>query len=197
MSRSDGKSAAPLRKRKSKRFDLSASNQRPSDSTDEEAGLAPTVGAAVGVDSGDEPAEVAKIESDHLDEASVDASGPEPADADETIVDASDASPTDVNEESVKTGEAGSDEEPATSAAERPGPTVVTEGTVRSKTLDERHACGRCGHELSMVNIEVDGNVLIMESCDNCDARRWNLAGEPIELQQVLDHVGEHAGRRR
>jgi len=77
------------------------------------------------------------------------------------------------------------------------GPSVVTEGTVRSKTLDERQTCGRCGHELSMVNIEVDGNVLIMESCDNCDARRWHLAGEPIELEQVLDHVGEHAGRRR
>ena len=74
---------------------------------------------------------------------------------------------------------------------------VVTDSAVRSRTLDERQACGRCGHELSMVNIEVDGNVLVMESCDNCDARRWHLAGEPIELPEVLDHVGEHAGRRR
>lgn len=57
--------------------------------------------------------------------------------------------------------------------------------------------CGRCGHELSVIRILVDGNTLLMESCDGCDARRWQLAGERIDLQQALDQVGEHAGRRR
>jgi hypothetical protein len=57
--------------------------------------------------------------------------------------------------------------------------------------------CGRCGNELSVIRILVDGNTLLMESCDGCDARRWQLSGERIDLQQALDEVGEHAGRRR
>ncbi len=57
--------------------------------------------------------------------------------------------------------------------------------------------CDRCGGELSVIRIVVDGNTLLMESCDGCDTRRWQLAGERIDLQQALDQVGEHAGRRR
>lgn len=57
--------------------------------------------------------------------------------------------------------------------------------------------CTRCGNELSVIRILVDGNTLLMESCDGCDARRWQLAGERIELQEALSQVGEHAGRRR
>ncbi len=81
--------------------------------------------------------------------------------------------------------------------ADPAGEPAAPEPSTRSRTLDQMGACGRCGHEVSTVNIEVDGNVLMMESCDNCDTRRWQLAGEPIELQQALDHVGEHTGRRR
>jgi hypothetical protein len=43
----------------------------------------------------------------------------------------------------------------------------------------------------------VDGNDLVMESCQRCDTRRWHLAGTQIDLQQALAEVGEHAGRRR
>jgi len=57
--------------------------------------------------------------------------------------------------------------------------------------------CLRCGAELSVIRIVVDGNNLHMESCDGCDARRWQLAGERIDLQEALTQVGEHAGRRR
>ena len=57
--------------------------------------------------------------------------------------------------------------------------------------------CGKCGAELSVIRINVDGNTLLMESCDGCDVRRWQLAGERIDLQEALDHVGEHSGRRR
>ncbi len=57
--------------------------------------------------------------------------------------------------------------------------------------------CDRCGNELSVIRIVVDGNNLLMESCDGCDARRWQLAGERIDLQEALNQVGEHAGRRR
>lgn len=35
-----------------------------------------------------------------------------------------------------------------------------------------------------------------MESCDTCDTRRWHLAGEQIDLQEALNQVGEHSGRR-
>jgi hypothetical protein len=50
---------------------------------------------------------------------------------------------------------------------------------------------------LSSIEMTVDGNALIMESCDGCDARRWRLAGQRIDLQEALQQVGEHAGRRR
>ncbi|MEM8922214.1 MAG: hypothetical protein AAGD35_01855 [Actinomycetota bacterium] len=43
----------------------------------------------------------------------------------------------------------------------------------------------------------VDHNDLVMESCRTCDTRRWQLAGERIDLQQALAEVEEHAGRRR
>lgn len=57
--------------------------------------------------------------------------------------------------------------------------------------------CRACGAELSAIRIEVDGNTLLMESCDGCDTRRWHLEGQRIDLQEALDQVGEHAGRRR
>ena len=61
---------------------------------------------------------------------------------------------------------------------------------------DAGEPCLRCGQELSVIRINVDGNTLLMESCDGCDARRWQLAGERIDLQEALDQVGEHSGRR-
>lgn len=66
----------------------------------------------------------------------------------------------------------------------RPGPTAG-------------EPCAVCGAELAVIQMTVDGNDLIMESCDRCDVRRWQLAGERIDLPQVLSEFGEHAGRRR
>ncbi|MGH1492941.1 MAG: hypothetical protein ACRBK7_26700 [Acidimicrobiales bacterium] len=57
--------------------------------------------------------------------------------------------------------------------------------------------CGICGSEQAAIRINVDGNTLLMESCDGCDVRRWQLAGERIDLQEALNQVGEHSGRRR
>ena len=57
--------------------------------------------------------------------------------------------------------------------------------------------CESCSVELVTIRMTVDGNDLVMESCQRCDTRRWQLAGEQIDLQRALDEVGEHAGRRR
>jgi hypothetical protein len=57
--------------------------------------------------------------------------------------------------------------------------------------------CEICGAEQAAIRINVDGNTLLMESCDGCDTRRWQLAGERIDLQEALNQVGEHSGRRR
>lgn len=57
--------------------------------------------------------------------------------------------------------------------------------------------CPACEVELVTIHMTVDGNELVMESCQRCDERRWHLAGEQIELEQALAEVGEHAGRRR
>lgn len=176
MNSSDGNSTAPpLHKRKSKRFDRVGSGQRLGGAIDPESDADLMTRSPA-----DEEVEPAGVEEGAGSEPAADDAAPEPA-----LPDA--GSPAFVPDDQEMTK---ADAAPALGA-------VVTEGAVRTKTLDERQACGRCGHELSMVNIEVDGNVLIMESCDNCDARRWHMAGEQIDLQQVLDHVGEHAGRRR
>ncbi len=57
--------------------------------------------------------------------------------------------------------------------------------------------CDRCAQEMVAIRMTVDGNDLIMESCQRCDVRRWQLAGREIELPEALAQVGEHVGRRR
>jgi len=57
--------------------------------------------------------------------------------------------------------------------------------------------CPRCEVDLVTIHMAVDGNDLVMESCQRCDTRSWHLAGTRIDLQQALAEVGEHAGRRR
>ena len=73
-----------------------------------------------------------------------------------------------------------------------PGP---TRPPVTSKLA--ANLCPACDVELVTIHIMVDGNELVMESCQHCDERRWHLAGEQIELERALAEVGEHAGRRR
>lgn len=63
--------------------------------------------------------------------------------------------------------------------------------------MTEAAKCNACKHELVSIEIMVDGNPLAMESCENCDTRRWNLSGAPVDLGLVLQQVGEHSGRRR
>jgi DNA polymerase III alpha subunit (gram-positive type) len=57
--------------------------------------------------------------------------------------------------------------------------------------------CETCSLEMVTIRMTVDGNDLVMESCQRCDVRRWHLAGQQIDLEQALAQVGEHVGRRR
>jgi hypothetical protein len=57
--------------------------------------------------------------------------------------------------------------------------------------------CEVCDLELVTIRMIVDGNELVMQSCQKCDTRRWHLAGRPVDLERALAEVGEHAGRRR
>lgn len=75
-------------------------------------------------------------------------------------------------------------------------PMAANPGRGPSKLLSGS-ACPRCGGEQAAIRIDVDGTTLLMESCDGCDLRRWHLAGERIDLQEALNQVGEHSGRRR
>lgn len=86
------------------------------------------------------------------------------------------------------------------------GDIVIDDGTEPTATTKRRPVgrgtadgppCAACGAPLSVIRITVDGRDLLMESCDGCDTRRWQLAGERIDLQEALSQVGEHAGRRR
>ncbi|MFT7598001.1 MAG: hypothetical protein ACI8TP_000921 [Acidimicrobiales bacterium] len=62
--------------------------------------------------------------------------------------------------------------------------------------MAEPRRCLVCKTELVTIAMTVDGNVLDMESCETCDVRSWSLGGAPIDLELVLQQVGEHAGRR-
>ncbi|MGI9595234.1 MAG: hypothetical protein ACR2QK_03685, partial [Acidimicrobiales bacterium] len=106
------------------------------------------------------------------------AEGVEVADGVEFADDLSTAQPT------VEPDTAG--EERAAMAGDR-GPSKLPTGS----------PCAICGGEQAAIRINVDGNTLLMESCDGCDVRRWQLAGERIALQEALNQVGEHSGRRR
>lgn len=66
-----------------------------------------------------------------------------------------------------------------------------------TEVAESRRSCRICSAPVSQININVDGNALILESCDECDSRRWHLDGQPIDLKRALDEVGEHAGRRQ
>jgi hypothetical protein len=79
--------------------------------------------------------------------------------------------------------DAGADEEVAMAGAE--------------KAPSGPRRCERCSVEMVSIHMSVDGNELVMESCQRCDVRRWHLAGREINLEQALAQVGEHVGRRR
>ncbi|MGF1599347.1 MAG: hypothetical protein ACFCVK_20950 [Acidimicrobiales bacterium] len=74
---------------------------------------------------------------------------------------------------------------------------MATNGAEGDRRRENEQLCSVCSTELVTIHITVDGNDLVMESCEKCDTRRWQLAGEKIDLQQALAEVGEHAGRRR
>ena len=57
--------------------------------------------------------------------------------------------------------------------------------------------CRRCGAEAVVIAMQFDGNVVDMESCDRCATRLWSMAGQPVELDEVLTEVGLRSGRRR
>ncbi len=59
------------------------------------------------------------------------------------------------------------------------------------------NSCSVCRQPLSRIFLNVDGNTLIMESCDGCDLRRWQLAGKRIDLKRALVEVEEHVSRSR
>ncbi len=63
--------------------------------------------------------------------------------------------------------------------------------------LPAAQPCPTCTSELVTLTINVDGHDLIMRSCQTCDTRTWALAGSEIDLEDALEHVGTHAGRRR
>lgn len=72
------------------------------------------------------------------------------------------------------------------------GSEVCAEGT----SIDDK-ICAVCRQPLSKIFLNVDGNTLIMESCDGCDIRRWQLAGKRIDLKRALEEVEEHVSRAR
>lgn len=67
--------------------------------------------------------------------------------------------------------------------------------TTKAANGDTIRLCSSCDMELATIVIPVDGNNLLMESCDKCDKRSWQLAGEQINLEHVLSEVKSHVGK--
>ncbi len=74
---------------------------------------------------------------------------------------------------------------------------VATARKTKLQPKGRTKKCSICKAEVAVIRITVEGNDLLMESCDTCDKRRWQLAGKSIDLEDALTEVGEHAGRGR
>lgn len=62
---------------------------------------------------------------------------------------------------------------------------------------ERRESCGRCGQEVVVIALVVDGTNLEMRSCATCDTRTWHLGRQAVDVNAVLAAVGHSAGRRR
>ncbi len=67
--------------------------------------------------------------------------------------------------------------------------------TTRTAAGDVIDLCQDCDHELTTIEIPVDGNNLLMHSCDRCDKRWWKLAGEQIDLADALIEVKDRISK--
>jgi hypothetical protein len=75
---------------------------------------------------------------------------------------------------------------------------AIQNGDPKSKNVRVNvKLCADCQQELASIRIRVDGNDLIMESCDKCDKRCWHMSGAPIDLHDALHEVTEFVGKRR
>ncbi len=57
--------------------------------------------------------------------------------------------------------------------------------------------CQACGTPLVVIRLNIDGNALLMQSCETCDIRSWRLDGETIDRTMAIAEVEDHTGRRR
>ncbi len=73
----------------------------------------------------------------------------------------------------------------------------MTNKTSKAANGETIHLCENCGSELATIQVPVDGNNLLMHSCDRCDKRSWQLAGQEILLADALVEVKEHVSKRR
>lgn len=62
-----------------------------------------------------------------------------------------------------------------------------------TKASAERLACTACG-ESSVIQIDMtlpDGTEVVFNSCHVCEAKWWDKGGEPVEVDGIIDLVGE------
>ena len=69
--------------------------------------------------------------------------------------------------------------------------------TTRTNDHGRPEHCARCGTEVVVIGLLVDGTNLVMRACATCDTRTWHLGHEAVDVDTVLDAVGHSAGRRR
>ena len=61
------------------------------------------------------------------------------------------------------------------------------------KASAERLTCTICG-ESSVIQIDMtlpDGTEVVFNSCHVCEAKWWDKDGEPVEVDGIIDLVGE------
>ena len=57
--------------------------------------------------------------------------------------------------------------------------------------------CQECKTPTVVIRLNIDGYTLLMQSCETCDIRSWNLRGETIDRQSAISEVGDSLARRR
>lgn len=79
---------------------------------------------------------------------------------------------------------------PSGTAEPAPGAEAAT------ATATETKACPSCDGSLVVIDLELDGEAALLQSCSACGLRSWLLDGRPADLRTVLDVVPNRKARR-
>jgi len=60
---------------------------------------------------------------------------------------------------------------------------------MQTETLSEERRRAGCGHEPTLIELVIGGDLFTLRSCSWCDWTEWVTADEPVDLTTVLNRI--------